>query len=211
MATTTRNQLHGRIGLLRAIVRFANGEGEGYPLTILYSARELVHESVIERLLTFGPAERKALEREVRAFLNGVLSGDETATRLTMSFFPFKHPPSPSTTKYRGVRTALQARALVDRYKNKQPVVSLVVNGSPRDVLLYQVASLLREVGIGRLGVCADPECGRPFVRITKKRFCSQRCQSRIYMRQLRADERSATPTTQRKKGSRSGKTARTR
>ena len=37
------------------------------------------------------------------------------------------------------------------------------------------------------------------FSRFTKKRFCSQRCQSRIYMRQLRADARAEHRSTRTK------------
>ena len=67
------------------------------------------------------------------------------------------------------------------------------VGGSPLDRLLYQTIRVLEAVGPGKLLACPAPGCGKIFVKITKKRFCSQRCQSRIYMRAKRA--RSAPPS----------------
>jgi hypothetical protein len=86
--------------------------------------------------------------------------------------------------------------------------VRVQVHGSPLDLFLYQVVRVLETGGAEKLLACPAPECGRIFVKVTKKRFCSQRCQSRIYMRQLRAEERAErealTP-----KGVRHGKTTR--
>ena len=62
--------------------------------------------------------------------------------------------------------------------------------------------------GRGALDICPAPECGKAFVRVTRKRFCSQKCQSRIYMRALRAAERAereAFTAKHRKKQSRHG------
>lgn len=62
--------------------------------------------------------------------------------------------------------------------------------GHPLYLLLYQVAQVLAAVGLDRLGRCESVRrgrpCGRLFVRVTVKRFCSTRCQSRTKMKQIR-------------------------
>ncbi len=55
---------------------------------------------------------------------------------------------------------------------------------------------MLTSVPLETLQRC--PACGKAFVRVTRKRFCSTRCQSRIYMRQLRAAERADATHLQR-------------
>ena len=64
------------------------------------------------------------------------------------------------------------------------------VAGQPRDVFMYLTTWLLTSAAAHRLSVCPAPECGRAFVKVTQKRFCSTLCQSRIYMRTRRAQER---------------------
>jgi len=56
--------------------------------------------------------------------------------------------------------------------------------GPALDRFLYQMGRVLEEVGPDKLRKC--PACDRLFVKVTKKRFCSQRCQSRTYMRGYR-------------------------
>jgi hypothetical protein len=88
--------------------------------------------------------------------------------------------------------------------------VRVQVYGTPIDRFSYQIVRVLETGGAAKLSACPAPECGRIFLKVTKKRFCSQRCQSRIYMRQLRAAERAEREAfTQ--KGVRHGKTTRTR
>ena len=87
--------------------------------------------------------------------------------------------------------------------------VRVTVRGSPLDRFCYQVVRVLETGGAEKLLACPAPECGRIFLKVTKKRFCSQRCQSRIYMRQARADARAERDALA--KGARHGKTTRTR
>lgn len=84
-----------------------------------------------------------------------------------------------------------------------------IVRGSPLDCFLYQVVRVLETGGAENLRACPAPECGRIFLKVTKKRFCSPRCQSRIYMRKTRADEKAERERLQPKgkKGSGHGKT----
>ncbi len=63
---------------------------------------------------------------------------------------------------------------------------------SIRDRFLYRLVRLLEHVGVEKLSRCEAPRawakndgerCGRVFLRVTSKAFCSQKCQSRTYMR----------------------------
>ena len=69
--------------------------------------------------------------------------------------------------------------------------VGLLVYGEPRDWLLYRVMRLLEELGAEKLQVCPAPDCGRLFFKVTRKEYCSTRCQSRIYMRRYREENAS--------------------
>jgi hypothetical protein len=87
--------------------------------------------------------------------------------------------------------------------------VWLAVLGSPQDRFRYQLVRLLGEVDTRKLLLCTArkprPEtgvCGRLFFKVTRKEYCSTTCQTRMYMRGWRAEER---------KGSRRGKTTRKR
>lgn len=59
--------------------------------------------------------------------------------------------------------------------------------GTPVAMLLYKVFRLLDDVGPNRLRNCPAEDCGRAFVKITRKEYCSTRCQKKIYMRNYRA------------------------
>jgi len=64
--------------------------------------------------------------------------------------------------------------------------IRFVVHGSPLDRFQYQIVRVLEQAGAHRLLSCAAPDCDRLFLRVTKKKYCSARCQSRIYMRDFR-------------------------
>ena len=91
---------------------------------------------------------------------------------------------------------------------NYQPAtVDQVIDVSPiADRFLNRVIRSLEDVGLENLQVCQAPlagsddaTCGRLFLKVTNKEFCSTRCQARTYMRGY-------IP-----KGSRHGKKTRTR
>jgi hypothetical protein len=88
--------------------------------------------------------------------------------------------------------------------------VRVQVHGKPIDLFSYQIVRVLETGGAEKLLACPAPECGRIFLKVTKKRFCSQRCQSRMYMRQLRANERAERDALTSKRAQH-GKTTRTR
>jgi CGNR zinc finger len=64
--------------------------------------------------------------------------------------------------------------------------IRVEVGGSDLDRFLYQIIRVLEAVGVDRLKSC--PECDRLFIKVTKKKFCSTRCQSRAYMRGYREE-----------------------
>ena len=64
-----------------------------------------------------------------------------------------------------------------------------IVDGSPEDVLLFQLAALVQAVGFASLLEC---DCGKPFVKVGRRKFCSTRCQKRVFMRGQRAEERAS-------------------
>lgn len=55
-----------------------------------------------------------------------------------------------------------------------------------KEMLLLQALRLVQFVGVSRLQIC---DCERLFVQVGKRRFCSERCQTRVYMRRFRAGE----------------------
>jgi hypothetical protein len=72
--------------------------------------------------------------------------------------------------------------------------VRLLVMGSVLDRWMYQIVRVLEAVGVEKLRACPAPrpgepstECGRFFLKVTVKKCCSTRCQSRMYMRGYRA------------------------
>lgn len=71
-------------------------------------------------------------------------------------------------------------------------------SGDLRSTVLIQVGRALAGPEGDRVRTC--PECSRLFVKVTRKEYCSTRCQSRVYMRTLRKREKDA------KKGGRRAK-----
>lgn len=64
--------------------------------------------------------------------------------------------------------------------------VELAVFGALRDVLWFQLLQLTCSSGFDRLLRC---ECGKVFVKVGRREFCSERCQKRVYMRKQRHPE----------------------
>jgi hypothetical protein len=57
------------------------------------------------------------------------------------------------------------------------------IEGPLRDVFLHQFYGLLSSVGTDRLLLCPSPDCGRAFLKIGRREFCSERCQRRVFIR----------------------------
>jgi hypothetical protein len=71
----------------------------------------------------------------------------------------------------------------------KRAGVMLLRRDARRDDMLYDFIAALRRAGTKRIQLCPAPDCDRFFVRVSRKRFCSTRCQSRTYMRKYRNGE----------------------
>ena len=63
-------------------------------------------------------------------------------------------------------------------------------DGDGRDLVLLQVLLLLHQVGLPNIRICKAGDCGRMFVKLYRREFCSARCQKRAYMRQRRQNEK---------------------
>jgi uncharacterized C2H2 Zn-finger protein len=59
--------------------------------------------------------------------------------------------------------------------------------GDPVARMLYIAMRVIESVGAEKILTC--PACGRLFLKVTKKKYCSARCQSRVYMQKYRRGE----------------------
>jgi len=64
--------------------------------------------------------------------------------------------------------------------------VFVYVEGPPVDRVVYRLVRTLEALGLDNVRRCPAPECGRLFFKLSRKDYCSARCQSRIYMRGYR-------------------------
>lgn len=106
-----------------------------------------------------------AFQAELRGFFRGLIQDDEDVGMLVPLV----------TFKRLEVGTAPAGSAVL-----------LTVDGATRDVLWFQIISLLHVVGVPRVVICPAPACGHWFVREGKREYCSERCQSRAYMQKYR-------------------------
>ncbi len=123
------------------------------------------------------PPVRKAvllrLHADAKSWFTGIVMSGHARVELRLKF---------STAWAPSQRPSRQGRA-------RSVPVWIVVNGSPRDRFLYRVIRLVNELGVGKLRACPEYDkgkCDRFFVKVTRKEFCSARCQSRAYMREHR-------------------------
>lgn len=63
---------------------------------------------------------------------------------------------------------------------------SVEVTGPIGHLIALQAIRLVGLVGADRVRLC---ECDRFYVQVGKRRFCSERCQKRVYMRRFRTGE----------------------
>jgi len=181
---------------LQRLVAFAEGETATFPDLVLKVGDGLVTaaSSARKQVAALTPRQIEVLQTELRSFLRDAAAGSaRMLAPMHITLRVVTHPPDTPPRGRRAQRTPLAA--------------SLLIEGTPRDLLFDQTNRVLPNVALEALQVC--PGCGKAFVKVTQKRFCSTRCQSRIYMRQLRADERAEREAL--RKGVRHGKTTRKR
>jgi predicted RNA-binding Zn ribbon-like protein len=202
------NQLQADLTKLRRLVDFAEGATTVMPVVLVESGQGLVTigSSALQKAAAMSAPQIEALRQELRDTLRRLADGDSvTMQPVTAELTLFKTPPK--TKPSRRTRAAAAGRA---RF------VSGSVDGRPRDVFIWLAQRLLLTIGVERLHRCPAPDCGKAFLTVTQKRFCSTRCQARVYMRARRAAEQHAAAEAQltlqrRRKGTQDGKTTRTR
>lgn len=114
------------------------------------------------------------LQRDVRRVLKGLMEDSRASTDVEIRL------------RYAAVRWSIAPT----RGTTAEPLgegVSVWVHGSSRNRLLHRLMRLINTLGT-KLRTC--PGCGRLFVKVTRKRYCSSACQNRLYMRGRRAKER---------------------
>jgi hypothetical protein len=171
------NSLQDNLIALQRLVAFAEGETTTFPVLVLKAGDGLVTaaSSALKQVAALTPRQIEVLQTELRLFLRAAAVGNaQMMAPMHITLTVVAHAPD---TPPKGRRARRVPRA-----------ASLLIDGAPRDLLFDQTNRVLPNVALEVLQVC--PGCGKAFVRVTQKRFCSTRCQSRIYMRQMRADER---------------------
>jgi len=160
--------------------RFARHKG-GYPLHWLYAGDGMVTEATLGALLKLRAPELEALRLEVRAllrFLAGAESEERVAARVQVEVWAAKTDPVPASP----VGRRLRARRVGRRGASASKAVTHFIHGAPRDAVLYQVILLLGRIGgAERLRLCPAPDCGRVFLKVGRRDFCSDRCRQRVY------------------------------
>ena len=175
------NPLQHDLQALQRLVTFAEGVSMEMPAVLVESGHGIVTigSSGLKKAQAMTAVEIEMLRAELREQLRSIARRDSAViTTNQLSFHLVKHQLTTPRRHKKGGRS------------DDRQIASSIIDGPPRDLFLYLATRVLTTVAIERLEICPDADCGKVFVRVTKKRFCSQRCQSRIYMRQLRAQER---------------------
>ena len=165
---------------LRALLAFAEDEHVS-PETIALTGRAYILPSTRAALRALTPPQARALKRELRDFFHAMGHGDDA-------------------------RQAVEIRFQVTLVAARGPKgIVLFVEGEPREVLLYQASTILQAIGTDRLRRCPAPDCGRVFVKVGRREYCSERCQRRVFVStydpfkaQPRRKDRHGKPTRKR-------------
>jgi hypothetical protein len=148
-------------------------------------------ESTLDGLL------RKTQPR-LQALLRGIARCDTT------------HAPSTGSTEHQTDAAAVfQITLRADMVGGSVRIHAIASHFSDR--FLFTALRLAEEVGLDRLRVCPASGCGRIFVKVTKKQFCSTNCQMREYMREYRDNDHMPPPKRGDPKGASRGKQTRAR
>jgi hypothetical protein len=150
-----------------------------FPLWWMVMGRGEVGEKTAARLAKMTKEAFWALRDEVKKLLRAVVQAPEgewpAEARVQVEVSP--RPRRPPRNHPYFPRTKPPVKGAVER------VASFRLEGEPRDVLLYQVLTLLDWLGpeIDRLRCCPAPDCRKLFVKVGRQEFCSPRCQHRLY------------------------------
>jgi hypothetical protein len=192
----THNPLQDDLAVLRRLVDFAEGCVTAFPAVLESGERFVAIGSSSAKQFAAMTAEQiEALRLELRDVFRRVAAGRTLTLPSFRSVLDLVRDPLPAGR----------------RPRSREPrTLSVIVNSPPRDAMLYVAQLVLTTVAVKRLSLCAAADCGKAFIKVTKKRFCSMRCQSRTYMRTLREQDRAAKAAVMRK-GRQDGRTTRAR
>jgi len=142
---------------LRVLVAFA--EGSAHDLRpLLHAGKAFAAAPVLAALRGLSPPAITALKLDLQTFVRDLAThdgADREGPRLPIEIVPVI---------------------------TKADTIAFFVDGQPRDVLLYQVATLAAAVGTARLRCCPALDCGRAFVQVGRRLFCSPRCQRLMFL-----------------------------
>lgn len=177
-------RLPSSVRRLRALVAFAEGDRRAPALAGVADLDRLTGDAIAAfRALT--PEQTERLRADLRSCLRALGGADVSGQRpIHVTLHPLR----------------VGARLRLD------------VSGTPRDVVRYLGISLAEQIGPDRLRVCPAPDCGRAFVKIGRREFCSTRCQRRVFFSRydpFRARARRGQASSERR--SRHGSTTRAR
>lgn len=132
-------------------------------LTTAWLGDTVIAGSALETVRTASPEAVAAWSQRVETLLRGIVNVGEhlPGVRQVMMLKPVTLMISPTT---------LRQEASV----------------SPGHALTMQTVALVRVVGLERLRRC---DCDQLFVKVGKRKACSEQCQKRVYMRRYRAGE----------------------
>jgi hypothetical protein len=139
------------------LTKVRRGTGR-HPLDWMLAGDGLPRSGPLTDLYAMKPAALEAVRLELRAFLRFLAGDGQTVwPDVTVTLSPVH--VAPRTVKW-------------------------AVEGSTRDVLLYQTKTFLDRLnGFDRLRLCPAPDCGRVYLKIGRRENCSTRCQQRLYQR----------------------------
>lgn len=163
---------------LQQLVAFAEGDTLEIPHPVLKVGEGLLtaNSPTMRRIVTATKPQREYLQAELRHYLRGIANGHASMIK------PYAISTEISTFIIDSPATSRRRRS------GKRVANYLIEAEEIRDWVFNLVDRVLPRVELEALRVC--PSCERAFVKITRKRFCSARCQSKTYMRQWRADEK---------------------
>ena len=174
---------------LRALIGFAEGKDGDEELRRSLIAWLRSGDAVATRAITqvvnkTYPFSLDSLRDELRSFVRHLAGAPDewwsTARPITITIRPLVVEPA----QVRGLGQKARTRGVPSK---AQRYVSLYVDGTSahalRDVLLYQILTLVVRVGgLDRLRLCPAPDCGRAYLKIGRREYCSPACQRRAFL-----------------------------
>lgn len=129
-------------------------------------------------------ADLRAIQANALTLLMALVHNSEAAVevRLTLRLADVGRMIPPELSKIFGM--------------DRTPVIA-ITDGTPNDRFQLHLTQLLEQVGANKIKRCTAERprstgvpCGRLFVKVTRKEYCSATCQIRVYQRAARRNDR---------------------